>query len=146
MDIDSIDRAILDTLLNNSRCPVATLAQKIGLSRNAIQARIDRLESKGIIAGYTLRLNIPVDMTAVKSLLFVKVKASKTPEVLRAVAKMDAAKNVYTTGGYWDVIAELSNKTLADLDNVLSTVREFTHVINTETHILMAHHKGDKTG
>lgn len=55
--MDEIDLKLLRTLQHNARMPIKTLAQKVGLSSPAVSARIERMEKKGIICGYTLRLD-----------------------------------------------------------------------------------------
>lgn len=56
MDLDFKDELLLMTLQRNARASVVELAQRIGLSRSATQERLARLERKGVIAGYTVRL------------------------------------------------------------------------------------------
>ena len=56
MQLDEIDRALLTALTANSRTPIATLGQQLGIARTTVQVRIDRLENRGVIAGYTVRL------------------------------------------------------------------------------------------
>ena len=46
---------LLTQLRQNARAPVTELARRIGLARTTVQARIERMEAGGIIAGYTLR-------------------------------------------------------------------------------------------
>jgi DNA-binding Lrp family transcriptional regulator len=50
--IDKKDRKILYYLLHNSRQPLSILGKKVGLSREVVGYRINRLEKKGIITGY----------------------------------------------------------------------------------------------
>ena len=56
IQIDDTDRALLAQLAENARLPVATLARRLGLARSTAQARLDRLEQSGVIAGYALRM------------------------------------------------------------------------------------------
>src|SRR5690606_1380692 len=55
-DMDDTDRAILSLLAADARMPLAMLARRLKLARSTVQARLERLESNGTIAGYTLRL------------------------------------------------------------------------------------------
>ena len=56
MQLDEIDHALLRLLTENARAPIALLARRLRLARTTVQARLDRLETSGTIAGYTLRL------------------------------------------------------------------------------------------
>lgn len=55
MQTDETDQNLLTLLRENARRPVADLARRLGLARTTVQARIERLESSGVISGYTLR-------------------------------------------------------------------------------------------
>ena len=55
MQTDEIDQQLLTQLRQNARAPVTELARRLGLARTTVQARIERMEAGGIIAGYTLR-------------------------------------------------------------------------------------------
>lgn len=59
--MDAIDERILDLLVQNARMPVKEIASRISLTAPAVSQRIHRLEKKGVIAGYTLRLAKPQD-------------------------------------------------------------------------------------
>ena len=54
--MDDLDRNILSLLGADARMSVATLARRLKVARSTIQARLERLETTGVIAGYTLKL------------------------------------------------------------------------------------------
>ena len=54
--MDEIDDTLIELLVENARMPVANLATKMNLARSTVQARLERLEQRGIITGYTVRL------------------------------------------------------------------------------------------
>eukprot|EP01036_Dinobryon_divergens_P016650 gene16650-22584_t len=54
--MDDTDRELISLLRADARTPVVTLAKKLRLARATVQNRISRLESDGMIVGYTLRL------------------------------------------------------------------------------------------
>lgn len=58
MNIDNIDKRILKELLINSKQSIKDLAQKVELSVTPVHERIKKLESTGIIKGYSANLDI----------------------------------------------------------------------------------------
>ncbi len=54
--MDDLDRAILAQLGADARVSVAVLARRLKVARSTIQARLERLETSGMIAGYTVKL------------------------------------------------------------------------------------------
>lgn len=55
--LDAVDTAILQALAHDARTPMRELAQKVGLSAPSTTERVRRLESAGVIEGYTVRVN-----------------------------------------------------------------------------------------
>lgn len=58
MKLDDKDRLILRLLSGNARMPVSELSGRVGLSGPSTGERIRRLESNGIIARFTLELDL----------------------------------------------------------------------------------------
>jgi len=73
--IDEIDASILDLLQENARISQADIARVVGLAPSAVLERIRKLESRGIIRGYSAL----VDPHAVEQsmLAFVAVKSEE---------------------------------------------------------------------
>ena len=55
--MDKIDCKIISLLQENARYPLKYLAEKVELSSPAVSARIERLESQGILTGYHATLD-----------------------------------------------------------------------------------------
>jgi Lrp/AsnC family leucine-responsive transcriptional regulator len=53
-DLDNIDLLLLSALSENSRASVSDLAQTVGLTRQTVTERLNRLRSDGIIARFTI--------------------------------------------------------------------------------------------
>ena len=56
-DIDEIDRTLVRELVADGRATLAQLAATTGLSVSAVQSRVRRLESRGVITGYCARVD-----------------------------------------------------------------------------------------
>ena len=55
--LDDIDRTLARELVADGRATLAHLAATAGLSVSAVQSRVRRLESRGVIAGYAARVS-----------------------------------------------------------------------------------------
>ena len=55
--INEIDKQILKILQENARTPNAEIARQVGMAPSAILERIRKLEERGVIQGYGVRLN-----------------------------------------------------------------------------------------
>ena len=57
--LDLKDKKLLYELDMHARQPNSQLAKKVGLSKQAVQYRISRLQEKGIIKGFYPVINVP---------------------------------------------------------------------------------------
>jgi Lrp/AsnC family leucine-responsive transcriptional regulator len=57
MELDAIDRRIVDELRADGRITVNDLAERIGLSGSPTLRRLRRLEAGGVVRGYTARID-----------------------------------------------------------------------------------------
>lgn len=132
IQLDETDRALLRLLQDNARAPVATLARKLDLARTTVQARLERLESTGVIAGYTLRLS---DITAprIRATALISIELRAQPTVVARLKALGQVDSVHTTSGRWDLIAQLSAATTQELDETLDKIVEAKGVKSSES-------------
>jgi len=51
------DQQVLGALRANARASTTDIAKTLGVSRSTVHKRLERLESEGVIAGYTVQLS-----------------------------------------------------------------------------------------
>lgn len=132
MQIDETDRALIAALAENARLPVADLARRLGLARTTVQARLDRLEARGAIAGYTLKRG-PALRPGLRATVLISVEPRATAAVLARLKALTAVETVHTTSGRFDLIATLSAETTEELDRTLDTIGEARGVRGSES-------------
>jgi len=71
-DIDQIDLQILEYLLNNGRERVTKIADDLNINRVTAAERIEKLEEKGIIEKFTVKINY--EMLGINVLAFVSYR------------------------------------------------------------------------
>lgn len=98
--IDEIDAAILDLLQDNARISQADVARSVGLAPSAVLERIRKLETRGIIRGYTALID-PHALDQ-RMLAFVAVKSEEAPgddSVARALAQCPEVLELHHVAG-----------------------------------------------
>ena len=76
--MDETDQQLLSLLRKDARTSVATLANKLGVSRGTVTNRITRLEDNGIIVGYTVRLRPDSQPNEIHAWMSVAVEGNET--------------------------------------------------------------------
>lgn len=139
--MDELDRQLIALLRDNARTPVATLAKALKVARGTVQNRLARLESEGIVVGYTVRLRPQIEEQRIRALMTVAVEGNRTDEVIRALRGEPAVSAVHSTNGRWDIVAELRTDSLEAFDRVLARIRLLEGISNTETSLLLSTYK-----
>lgn len=132
MQIDETDRALITLLQENARLPVATLARKLGLARTTVQARLDRLETSGVIQGYALRLNENL-RAPLRATVLVSIEPRTGPTVLARLKSLPQVQRVHTTSGRWDLIVTVEARTTEGLDETLDSIGEAKGIKSSES-------------
>jgi DNA-binding Lrp family transcriptional regulator len=132
IQIDETDRALLALLAENARLPVATLARKLGLARSTAQARLDRLEQAGVIAGYALRLG-EAARAPLRATALLQIEPRTGPTVLARLKSLPQVVRVHTTSGRFDLIVEVTARSTEELDETLDRIIEAKGVRSSES-------------
>lgn len=142
-DIDRIDRKILVELQKDGRLSNVELARRIGLSPTPCLERVRRLETQGLITGYTA--NVAADKLGAAMLVFVEITLVKTTvdifeDFSKAVKRLDDIQECHLVSGNFDYllktrVADMSSyrKLLGDILLKLPGVSESrTYVVMEE--------------
>ena len=90
--MDDLDRKILALLAKNARMPVKEIAEKVALTSPAVSSRIHKLETDGIISGYTVMLNRPSDRGYGDALICFSVSPSQRDELVELMKNSGTSK------------------------------------------------------
>jgi Lrp/AsnC family leucine-responsive transcriptional regulator len=87
-EMDDIDRKLLLALGRNSRESVSALAHQVGLTRQSVSDRIERLRIEGIIDRFTLAVNPEKLGLTVRAYMAITMLPTCTEEAEREVIEM----------------------------------------------------------
>ena len=139
--LDDTDREIISILRADARTPVATLAQKLRVSRGTVQNRLHKMEESGVITGYTVRLRPDSEPQRIRAWMSIAVEGNAAPAVIRALRGEPMVGTLHTTNGRWDIVAEVRAESLEAFDAALGRIRLAPGISNTETSILLSTYK-----
>ncbi|TPN29651.1 Lrp/AsnC family transcriptional regulator [Mesorhizobium sp. B2-3-3] len=137
VELTDKDRQLLALMQKNAREPVASLARQLGVSRTALQERIQKLEAGGIIEGYAVRLTKAAAQNSVHCFTFAALNNKSYPDVSRKIKAMPSIQAVFAITGEWDLIIHLAADTLEKLNREVNAVNEINGVVKTASHVVM---------
>ncbi|MEM7732155.1 MAG: Lrp/AsnC ligand binding domain-containing protein [Pseudomonadota bacterium] len=141
MDLDRFDRAILSAVAGDGRISVTDLARKVGLSKSPTQARLRRLEARGVITGYRAQID-PIRLGQ-DHVSFVEVRLQDTREAALAafngaVLKVPEIEQCHMIAGNFDYLLKIRTQSMSDYRRVLAEqISTLPYVSNTSTYVAM---------
>jgi Lrp/AsnC family transcriptional regulator, leucine-responsive regulatory protein len=135
--LDEIDRVLVRELVADGRATLAQLAGTAGLSVSAVQSRVRRLEARGVVTGYSAR----IDPEAVGHLLsaFVAITPldpSQPDDAPARLEHIEAIESCHSVAGEESYILLVRVESARALEDLLQQIRTAANVRTRSTIIL----------
>ncbi|MGL5009432.1 MAG: Lrp/AsnC family transcriptional regulator [Paracoccaceae bacterium] len=131
--MDELDRNIISLLGADARMSVATLARRLKVARSTVQTRLERLETTGMIAGYTLKLGEAAKEGRLRASVLVTIEPRAQAGILIRLKNIPEVERVYTTSGRFDLLMQVAAPNTRALDEVLDQIGALTGVKSSES-------------
>src|SRR6056297_1754351 len=105
MTYENLDEKLINALLDDGRASLRSLAERLDVSVTTVSNHLSDLEERGVIEGYTPKVDydeLGYDVTAVIQL---KVEGSALPDITERLQEHKQMTSVYEVTGDYDVVA-----------------------------------------
>ena len=138
MQIDALDRSLLDLLSDNARLPTAAIGRRLGLSRTTVQSRIERLERGGAILGYTIRAGREAGREPVRAHVMIALAARRASSVEAALRRISAVRALHAVSGPFDLIAVVEASSVEEADRLIDQIGTLDGVERTNSMLILS--------
>lgn len=135
IQLDKLDRHIIDLLQRNARMSNTELGKQIGLSQSAVTARIQKLEENGVISGYHARINARLLGMEIAALIRIKTTHAQIKACLSEFDAMPEISQADRITGEDCFIVRVVVASMPDLENAIDRLAKFGAV---STSIILA--------
>ncbi len=135
--MDDLDQRILDLLVSDARQSVTVLARRLQVARSTLQERITRLERRGVIAGYTVRLGPAATGRRVSAHVAITIDPKRGEHVQQTLRRITGVRTLHTVSGPFDLIAVVAAESTAEIDAVLDRIGAIPGVERTTSSIVL---------
>jgi DNA-binding Lrp family transcriptional regulator len=131
--IDKKDKKLLYYLSINARTSHTQLAKKVGLSKNSIKYRIERLKKEGIIKHFASVVNLgSLKYKTFTLLLKFNDDIYENKDIIEYFKTHKYADWVAILSGNWDIFVEIACRDLYHLDEIIKgIIARFGELLNT---------------
>lgn len=138
--LDEIDQGILAQLTADARIPLATLAARVHLSRNAVRQRIERMERRGVIAGYTVvRSRSDAGAKLVRAFVLVyRTDRMRGGQVIAELSAIPEVTRCEILSGEFDLMVTINAESMERVGEIWEHIASLPGVANTVTSVALA--------
>jgi DNA-binding Lrp family transcriptional regulator len=145
--IDPLDARLIALFTESPTVGVLGASRRLGVARGTVQARLDRLQARGIISSMgpqvdPVALGYPVTAFCT---LEIRQRQGHAP-VVAHLAAIPEVLEIHSTTGVGDLIVRVVARDNADLGRVIDEIIDDVHVLRANTSMCLVTHLDHRTG
>lgn len=144
--LDRVDLELLAALADDPRATVVALAERLGLSRNTVQARMAKLDRADVLLPYERAISSSALGFPIEAFLSVTVRQAALPQIAAELALVPEVVQAHGTSGPIDLLVRVACRDLQHLFDTDARILAIDGVERTETSLVMDEVIGYRVG
>ena len=136
--IDGLDGRLLRVLATAPRAGVLELARQLGVARGTVQARLDRLASRGVIAGFGPDVDLVALGYGVLAFTTLEIAQGRLHDVVEHLRDIPEVLEAHATSGTGDLHCRVVARTNQHLQEVINRILEVQGIDRSTTVIALS--------
>ena len=137
--IDKLDARLIELLAAEPRVGVLEASRRLGVARGTVQARLDRLQARGVVTGYGPDIDPAALGHGVSAFVTLEIRqAGGHDPVAERLAGIPEVLQVHTITGTGDMLCRVVARTNADLQRVIDAIVGVAGVVRASTVLALA--------
>src|SRR5213080_3166051 len=137
--IDDIDARLIELLTVVPRIGVLECSRRLGVARGTVQARLDRMQERGVIRGFGPEVDPAALGYQVTAFVTLEIRqAGGHDPVAARLSAIPEVLEVHTITGAGDMLCRVVARTNADLQRVIDAIVGAAGVVRASTVIALA--------
>jgi DNA-binding Lrp family transcriptional regulator len=137
--IDALDARLVQLLRDEPRVGVLEASRRLGVARGTVQARLDRMQARGVITGFGPDIDPAALGYGVTAFVTLEIRqAGGHDPVAARLAAIPEVLEVHTITGAGDMLCRVVARDNADLQRVIDAIVGVAGVMRASTVIALA--------
>lgn len=141
--MDDLDRRLIELFAADPRVAVLEASRRLGVARGTVQARLDKLESTGVVTGYGPDLSPEALGYPVTAFLTLEIRQETARDgghdaVGAHLAEIPEVLEAHTITGSGDLLCRIVARSNADLQRVIDQIVSHEGIVRASTLIALA--------
>jgi DNA-binding Lrp family transcriptional regulator len=139
MDLDELDGRLIALFTDQPQIGVLGASRELGVARGTVQARLDRLATRGVIRSWAPQVDPSAMGYPVSAFCTLEIRQGQGHSpVVEHLSRIPEVLEAHTITGSGDLYIHIVARDNADLQRVIDAVVDDRHVIRANTAISLA--------
>ncbi|MFE7562996.1 Lrp/AsnC family transcriptional regulator [Kitasatospora sp. NPDC057500] len=135
--IDVLDGRLIRLLAEEPRIGVLECSRRLQVARGTVQARLDRLQARGVIGGFGPEVDPAALGYPVTAFATLEISQGQGMDVRAHLAAVPEVLELHTITGRGDMMVRIVARSNADLQRVIDRVVGFDGIVRSSTAIAL---------
>lgn len=145
--VDQLDARLINLFTTQPDIGVLGASRALGVARGTVQARLDRLEARGVIRSWAPTIDPSALGYPVTAFCTLEIRQRRGHEtIVEHLSSIPEVLEIHSITGVGDLIVRIVAKDNADLGRVIDAIIDDVHVIRANTSMCLVTHLDHRTG
>ncbi len=145
--VDTLDARIIALWTEDPHVGVLGASRALGVARGTVQARLDRLQERGVIRTFAPQVEPAALGYPVTAFCTLEIRQRQGHEpVVAHLSAIPEVLEIHSITGIGDLVVRVAARDNADLGRVIDEIIDDVHVLRANTAICLVTHLAHRTG
>lgn len=136
--LDALDARLIRLLRERPRTGMLEAARQLGVARGTVQARLSRLQERGVVTGFGPDLDLPAIGYDVMAFTTLEIAQGRGRDVLAHLRQIPEVLEAYTITGPGDLLCRVVARSNQHLQQVLDRIVEVHGILRSASTIALS--------
>ena len=146
MTIDDLDARLIATLREQPRAGLVEVARQLGVARGTVQARLGKLEARGVITGYGPEVDPAAMGYGIQAFVLLELAQGRLDEAAAVLRDVPEVIEADAISGPQDLLCRLVARDTEHLQEVVNRLLATPAIRRSESHIVLSQQVRPRTG
>jgi DNA-binding Lrp family transcriptional regulator len=146
LPIDELDARLIAALRESPRVGLLEIARRVGVARGTVQARLRKLEQRGVVTGYGPEVDPGAMGYAISAFVFVELNQGRLAEAVELLGSVPEVLEADAISGPQDLVCRVAARDTEHLQEIVNRLLATPAIQRCTSHIVLSRQVPPRTG
>jgi DNA-binding Lrp family transcriptional regulator len=146
MTIDQLDARLIAELRANPRVGLLEIARRLGVARGTVQARLAKLEARGVITGHGPEVDAAAMGYPISAFVFVELSQGRLREAAAALEAIPEVLEADAISGPQDLVCRIAARDTEHVQEIINELLATPAIRRCTSYIVLSRQVPPRTG